>query len=127
MRRIVLDPPRVVLAEVWPRARAPVPRPAADVQDPPRDRMGAPSPASEHRRPLFHPRRGRLRRLERRFSHFLARDVFPHLPWMHVPYDHQLRRALTLSEANVAVAGLPRAFDGLRHRQRHSRGLSVWA
>jgi len=33
---------------------------------------------------------------------------------MHVPYDRQLRRRLTLSEADIALDGLPAGFDGTR-------------
>jgi predicted MPP superfamily phosphohydrolase len=103
VHRILLDTPRVL----------PVDGPG-ELSEPPRDRLAAPSPARERRRPLFHPRRGWLRRLERQISHILARDLFPYLPGIHLPYDRQLRYGLTLSEARVAVDDLPAAFDGLR-------------
>jgi predicted MPP superfamily phosphohydrolase len=70
--------------------------------------------AAERRRPLFHPRRGWVRRFERFASHWLARELFPLVPGVHLPYDRQLRRQLTLSQADVSLAGLPRAFDGTR-------------
>ena len=138
MRRNVLSPPRPILTEAlsslpWPAAepmateggpvavdcrtvmiesvptRAPV-----QGGSPARDRLERATPARPRRRALFHPRRGWLRRTERWVSHVLARDLYPKLPWLHLPYDWQLRRSLTLSEADVAVAELPAGFDGAK-------------
>jgi predicted MPP superfamily phosphohydrolase len=63
---------------------------------------------------LFHPKRGWLRRLQRLGSHWLAREVFPKIPWLHLPYDRQLRRHLTVSKGDVELEGLPAEFDGTR-------------
>jgi hypothetical protein len=79
-----------------------------------RDVLSGVAPAEERRRALFHPRRGWFRRLERRTSHWLAREVYPWVPGLHLPYDRQLRHRLTLSEADIALDGLPESFDGLR-------------
>jgi uncharacterized protein len=79
-----------------------------------RDRLAPPHAAVERRRPLFHPARGWLRRTERAIAHFLARDLYPHVPWIERPYGAQLSRGLVLSEATIRLAGLPAAFRGLR-------------
>jgi predicted MPP superfamily phosphohydrolase len=52
--------------------------------------------------------------MERALSHWLTREVYHRVPWMNLPYDHSLRRNLTLSEAEIALEGLPPAFDGTR-------------
>jgi predicted MPP superfamily phosphohydrolase len=57
---------------------------------------------------------GRLRILERRVSHWLGRHLYPRIPGLHLPYDRQLRRGLTLAEARIEIAGLPRPLHGLR-------------
>ena len=80
----------------------------------PRDRLGPPHEAVERRRPLFHPARGWLRRSERAIAHFLARDLYPYVPWIERPYGAQLRRTLMLSEATIRLPGLPPPFRGLR-------------
>jgi predicted MPP superfamily phosphohydrolase len=135
MRRSVLNPPRPILTEslaslTWPtgesvaRQVAPVVRevvvdcvPAARPEtavSPVRDRLEGAAPALPRRRALFHPRRGWLRRVERWVSHVLARDLYPKLPWTHLPYDWQLRRSLTLSEADIDIAELPAGFEGAK-------------
>lgn len=102
MRRSLLAPPRQLQAHgSWPASSA-------------RGALAGPAAATERRRPLFHPRGGWLRRAERAASQFLARHAWPRVPGIHRPYDHQLRTTLTLSEADVLLAGLPRALDGLR-------------
>ena len=65
----------------------------------------------QHRR-LFHPRRGWFRRVERWVNLLLSRNLFPWLPGMAAFYALQLRVGLTVSEADVPIAGLPQAFDG---------------
>ena len=110
MLRTELPPPTKLAA-----SPAPGPLPASQGgEGAPRDRLAPPHDAVERRRPLFHPARGWLRRTERALAHFLARDVFPHVPWIERPYGAQLRRGLVLSEATIRLAGLPPAFRGLR-------------
>jgi len=116
-RPIAIDlAPGVPAEAVWPReATHPASaRPPAAGDAPSRDRLGRPAPARERRRPLFHPRRGWLRRLERRASHWLAREVYSRLPGIHLPYDWQLKRHLVLSQAEIAIEGLGAGLDGLR-------------
>jgi predicted MPP superfamily phosphohydrolase len=79
-----------------------------------RGHLEAPHPALERRRPLFHPARGWFRRTERAVSHFLARNLYPWVPGLSLPYSALLDGNLTLSEARIELSGLPRAFDGLR-------------
>jgi hypothetical protein len=112
---MTLEAPRSSLGDTWAgsSASAGVGSPGLD-SVPARGELGLPSPARPRRRPLFHPARGWVRRTERWASHALARDLYPRIPGIHRPYDRQLRRDLTLSEASIAVPGLPGAFDGLR-------------
>ena len=70
--------------------------------------------AREDPRPLFDPRRGWVRQLERRVSNALARRVFPIVPGLSGLYDHQLQHRLVLSETEVELAQLAPAFDRLR-------------
>ena len=70
--------------------------------------------AREDPRPLFDPRRGWVRQLERRVSNALARRVFPIVPGLSGLYDHRLRHRLVLSETEVELAQLAPAFDRLR-------------
>ena len=70
--------------------------------------------AREDPRPFFDPRRGWIRRFERRVSNALARRVFPRVPGLSVFYDRQLQRGLVLSETEVELAQLAPAFDRLR-------------
>jgi predicted MPP superfamily phosphohydrolase len=95
MRRRTLDPPR-------PAAHGPV------VHVP----LDAPHEASPVPRPHFDPKRGWFRRIERATSLFLSRSVWPRCPGVTLPYGFILGRHLTVGEANVAVPGLPAAFDG---------------
>ena len=70
--------------------------------------------AREDPRPFFDPRRGWIRRFERRVGNALARRVFPRVPGLSVFYDRQLQRGLVLSETEVELAQLAPAFDRLR-------------
>jgi len=88
--------------------------PVEGIAGPERRILPGAAPATERRRPLFHPRRGWLRRLERAGSLFLSRVVYPRVPGIGLPYGRQLRRQLTLSEASIDLAGLPSSFDGVR-------------
>jgi predicted MPP superfamily phosphohydrolase len=106
MRRILLAPPRPPIV-----ARAAV-APPPSLRN--RERLEGPAAASERRRRLFHPRRGWFRRFERALSLYLANAVHPRIPGISVPYDRQLRRSLTLSEAEICLAGLAPALDGMR-------------
>ncbi len=110
MRRTTLSPPRTSPSGVaGPTSVGPV-----RTRPPSRDSLEPAAPATERRRPLFHPKRGWFRRLERYVSNYLSASVFPNVPGIHRPYDFQLRRGLTLSEAEIALPGLPRAFCGTR-------------
>jgi len=114
MRRTLLSPPRTTGGEAtWLSTDSSKPGSPED-GSPPRDSMAAPVPAEERRRPLFRPRRGWFRRLERAGSRWAARTLFPWVPGLTLVYDGILRRQLTLSEAEIELPGLPPAFDGLR-------------
>ena len=80
----------------------------------PRTRLSERGHAREDPRPLFDPRRGWFRRLERRVSNALATRVFPRVQGLSGLYDRQLRSGLVLSETEVELASLAPAFDGLR-------------
>ena len=80
----------------------------------PRARLRERGHAREDPRPFFDPRRGWIRRFERRVSNALARSVFPRVPGLSVFYDRQLQRGLVLSETEVELAQLAPAFDRLR-------------
>jgi predicted MPP superfamily phosphohydrolase len=130
MRRDSLSPPRPVGPEALAAlaALAPVTSEAAEqvperpvvfepgpVRPAPREgRLDEPSRAAKRRRHLFDPQHGWVRRVEREASLVLARHIYPRIPLISRPYDHLLRRTLTLSEAAIALPGLPAAFDGLR-------------
>lgn len=111
MRRIVLDSPRMALAG---------PPPAVDtcgeraVAPGARQALGRVRIARERSRPLFDPRHGWLRRLERRAAHLLTDVVYPRIPGILRPYEAQLRDDLTLAEAEIPLAGLDPELDGLR-------------
>jgi hypothetical protein len=79
-----------------------------------RHRLAAPHAAEPRARRWLDPATGWFRRLERWLSYALSRTVFPRLPGMSAPYAWQLDRALTVSEAEVALRGLPGPFAGLR-------------
>ena len=102
MRRETLPPAR----------RAPAPAAGA----PPIDHRALPGarPAVPRHRRLFHPVTGWFRRLERATEHFLSTHIYPRLPALPWVYSSYLERHLTLMEGEVAMAGLPAAFDGLR-------------
>ena len=85
-----------------------------DLKPPLRRTLPAPLEAELHRRHLFRPRRGWFRRLERNVSILLTRYLYPRVPLLSVVYDWQLDWGLTLSEADIAIHGLPAAFDGLK-------------
>lgn len=78
-----------------------------------RELLHGPFSARPVPRRLFDPVAGWFRRLEREISYALSRWVFPVVPGITVPYDAILRRHLTVSEAEIPVAGLPEALDGL--------------
>jgi predicted MPP superfamily phosphohydrolase len=75
--------------------------------------LHAPEPARQAPRRFFDPAAGWFRGVERRTSIFLSRHVFPRVPALHVPYGQILDRHLTVSDAEIALAGLPPALDGL--------------
>lgn len=79
-----------------------------------REPLEAPHPARFRRRRLFDPVQGWFRRLERGANLFLSYHLLPRVPFIHRPYAWQLDRHLTVSEADIPVAGLPPALDGLR-------------
>ncbi len=114
MRRMLLSPPAEGSSVLDCAGAGPEALGWDGAREPARDRLLQPAPAEERRRPWFHPRRGRLRRLARALSKWLAREIFPRIPGSQLPYDWQLRHRLTLSEAEIGVSGLPRPFDGLR-------------
>ncbi|MDX1389354.1 MAG: metallophosphoesterase [Acidobacteriota bacterium] len=111
MERSLLPSPRPVEAE----GRAGASKRDAAV-DPAlrRDALADPSPARRRLRHFFKPATGWFRKLERKTSHILSRDLYPWIPGLTYPYSRQLERHLTLSEAEIEVAGLPPSFDGLR-------------
>ncbi|MCP3981905.1 MAG: metallophosphoesterase [bacterium] len=111
----VLDPPPPHPTPDETPCAPPVARPAEPGEPPPRAALSDPSPARRRdKRRWFDPAKGWFRRLEREVSHFLSRSVFPHVPGLHLPYDAQLRRCLTLAETDIELTGLPGGFDGMR-------------
>jgi predicted MPP superfamily phosphohydrolase len=54
-----------------------------------------------------------IRRFERNLNQGLALHVYRHLPGIRLPYDYQLARHLTVSEAEIPVRNLPGPFDGM--------------
>jgi hypothetical protein len=88
------------------RRRAPAPLP----------RRVLPPPTAVTRLPrkAFRPVSGPLRKVERKVSHGLSRWLYPRIPGIHWVYESILRRRLTVSEAEVAVRGLPAPLSGLR-------------
>lgn len=79
-----------------------------------RDRLPASRPARRRKRFFFDPKSGWFRKLERDVSHFLCRRVYHRIPLISRPYDWILNNRLSLSEADIAIDGLPRAFCGTR-------------
>ena len=76
--------------------------------------LDPPHPAAPKPRAHFDPKAGWFRKIERATSLFLSRHIWQLIPGMTLPYGMILGRYLTVSEAEVPVAGLPSAFDGLR-------------
>lgn len=74
--------------------------------------MGAPRQAKAIPRRFLDPVSGWFRRLERRVNHLLTKHLYPRVPGITWPYAIQLRRHLTLAEAEVTVPGLGAGFDG---------------
>ncbi len=111
MERSLLPSPRPVEAPARPPASGP-----GSAVDPAlhRDALPAPSPARRRLRHFFKPATGWFRKLERKTSHILSRDLYPWIPGLDYPYSRQLERYLTLSEAEIEVDRLPSAFDGVR-------------
>jgi uncharacterized protein len=96
MRRRTLEPPRSA-------AHTPLPHVALE----------PPHHASPRPRPHFDPKSGWFRRIERAASSWLARRIWPVVPGAHRPYAWILDHRLTVAEADVSVAGLAPAWDGL--------------
>jgi predicted MPP superfamily phosphohydrolase len=69
---------------------------------------------SDHPRPHFNPKSGWFRRVERRASLFLSREVWPRIPGGSMPYSAILERFLTVAEVEIPIAKLPSSFDGAR-------------
>lgn len=116
VRRTALRPPRPILADLLapaaPGREGGGERRAASA--PLRGTLGAPVVARERRRPLFHPKRGWIRRFERAVSNLLGRAVYPRVPGISRPYGRQLARSLTLGEARIAIPDLPHSFEDTR-------------
>jgi predicted MPP superfamily phosphohydrolase len=76
--------------------------------------LDPPHQAAPNPRAHFDPKQGWFRKIERATSLFLSRHIWPSLPGASLPYGMTLRRHLTVSEADVSIAGLPAAFDGVK-------------
>jgi hypothetical protein len=76
--------------------------------------LPAPGPARPRRRPLFQPKRGWFRRLERAVSLWLARHLFPWIPGLPFVYSRQVARSLELSHADLRLPGLGPGLSGMR-------------
>ena len=75
--------------------------------------LGPPKPAAaEHPRAHFDPKSGWFRKIERAASLFLSRHVWHHVPGIAIPYSAVLDRFLTVTSAEIPIAGLPPPFDG---------------
>jgi predicted MPP superfamily phosphohydrolase len=79
-----------------------------------REEMDAPHETTRRRRRLFDPVQGWFRRLERSANLFLSYHLLPRVPFIDRPYAVQLDHCLTVSEADIPLAGLPATLDGLR-------------
>lgn len=88
--------------------------PETAVVAPPRDHLSDPATAHPRRRPMFSPKRGWFRRLERGVSHWLSRRVYPWVPGIDLPYGQILKHGLRLSEAEIELPDLPAPFHGTR-------------
>ena len=95
MRRRALDPPR-----------------RAALDDVSHVHLEPPHAASREPRRHFDPKYGWFRRWERATSLYLSRHVWPRIPGASLLYGAILHRSLTVGETDIAVAGLPGAFDG---------------
>ena len=80
---------------------------------PPHRRLLGPLPAMPRLRRLFDPARGWFRRLEREVNFQLSAHVYPSIPGIARPYGVLLDRLLTVSEAEIGLAGLPAPMDGV--------------
>lgn len=109
MRRHVLPPPRSAAGRLDRPLTEHDLRPPNDVRHVP---MQAPRPAKAIPRRFLDPVSGWFRKLERRVNHLLTKHVYPSVPGIRVPYAIQLRRQLTLAEAEVFVPGLGPGFSG---------------
>jgi predicted MPP superfamily phosphohydrolase len=94
--------------------RDPIPAEVGAETELPVDRLDAPTRARPVLRRLFDPARGWFRNAEREASHWLSQTVYPRLPGVSFVYNRLMRSQLSLSEARIALRGLPPAFDGLR-------------
>lgn len=92
----------------------PAPRGPGTIRPAGLDRSILPPPRSAlpRLRRLFDPVSGWIRRGERRLNRFLGCRVYPRLSPVRRLYSWQLEHGLTVSEAEVPVAGLPSAFEG---------------
>ena len=68
--------------------------------------LAGPEPTDFPRRHLLNPKDGWFRRTERATNKFLSRRIFPHVPYMRRAYSKILDRSLTVSGAEVSLAGL---------------------
>lgn len=113
-----MAPPRTAVLDrqaplaTWSRARIAEGLPPLEL--PRIAALGDPATPYEKRRNCFRPKRGWLRRLERRLSHRLARDLYPHIPGLTWFYSRQMQRRLSLSEAVIELPGLAPEFSGCR-------------
>ena len=71
----------------------------------PAPRQIAPVAEAFHPRHLFNPRDGWFRRTERSVNKFLSAHFFPRVPGLRLAYAAQLDRHLTVSEADIELAG----------------------
>ncbi len=76
--------------------------------------LEGPRAARRRRRRFLDPVAGRVRRLERALNQWLSLQVYPRVPGIARPYGRTLARRLVVAHAQVAVAGLAEAFQGLR-------------
>jgi predicted MPP superfamily phosphohydrolase len=87
---------------------------AAGTRPPDRSTLGEVHQAGLRLRRFFNPATGWFRRLERAANHLLSRSLYPRIPGIGLPYSRQVERGLIVSEGEVSLGSLPRAFAGLR-------------